>query len=63
MIKLELSPREQDITMAIIDNPKASYKVLSDELFIDKNTISKHASNCFKKGNVSTKEEYIAIFQ
>ncbi len=63
MTDLELSPSEQDVTFAIINNPNASYKVIGEELFSQKNTISKHASNCFKKANVSSKEDYLSLFQ
>lgn len=63
MIELDLSLQQQEATKLILKQPNATYQELSDELNIASNTFSKHASDSFRKADVSNKKEYIALFQ
>lgn len=55
-----LTRREMEIAMSILSN--LSYKKIADDLFIAKSTVSKHASNIFKKTNVRNRTEFTKRF-
>ena len=54
----DLTRREIEIAMSILDN--RSYKDIGEELFIAESTVSKHASNIFKKTNVKNRTEFMS---
>lgn len=56
-----LTPREIEIAMSILSN--LSYKKIANDLFIAKSTVTKHASNIFKKTNVRNRTEFINRFR
>lgn len=55
-----LTRREIEIALAILSN--LSYKKISEDLFIAENTVSKHASNIFKKTSVKNRHEFLKRF-
>lgn len=55
-----LTPREIEITQLILEGLK--YDDLAEELFISPKTVSKHASNIFRKCDVKNKEGLISLF-
>lgn len=61
LITKGLTRREIEIAMAILDN--RTYKEIGEDSFIAENTVSKHASNIFKKTNVKNRAEFINRFQ
>ncbi len=55
-----LTRREIEISLFILGN--TSYKKIGEDLFIAKSTVSKHASNIFKKMGVKNRKEFIKKF-
>ena len=55
-----LTRREIEIAMSILSN--LSYQKIANDLFIAKSTVSKHASNIFKKTNVRNRTEFTKRF-
>ncbi|WP_299801193.1 LuxR C-terminal-related transcriptional regulator [uncultured Maribacter sp.] len=55
-----LTRREIEITMSILD--RRTYKVIGDDFCIAESTVSKHASNIFKKMNVKSRAEFETRF-
>ncbi len=53
----DLTGREIEIAMEILD--ERSYKAIGAEYFIAEKTVSKHASNIFKKTGVKNKTEFL----
>jgi DNA-binding CsgD family transcriptional regulator len=53
-----LTRREMEIAMSILED--RSYKDIGEDLFIAESTVSKHASNIFKKTQVKNKAEFIS---
>jgi DNA-binding NarL/FixJ family response regulator len=56
-----LTEREQEITNGIVSG--FTYKELAESLYISESTVSKHASNIFKKTNCKNKKELIEIIK
>ncbi|MFT6324360.1 MAG: DNA-binding CsgD family transcriptional regulator [Halieaceae bacterium] len=56
-----LTRREIEIAMSVLSD--RSYKEIGDDLFIAESTVSKHASNIFKKMNVSNRTEFLKRFK
>lgn len=52
-----LTRREIEITLAILSN--LSYKQIAEEMFIAESTVSKHASNIYKKTGVKNRRQFI----
>jgi DNA-binding NarL/FixJ family response regulator len=57
----KLTVRELEIMSGILNNE--SYKTLAEKLYISESTISKHASNIFRKLNCKNKKELIEFSQ
>lgn len=55
-----LTRREIEISLSILDN--YSYKEIGEDFCIAESTVSKHASNIFKKTNVSSRTEFLSRF-
>lgn len=55
-----LTRREMEIALSILDHQ--NYRAIGDELFIAESTVSKHASNIFKKTEVKNRAEFIVRF-
>lgn len=55
-----LSRREMEIAMSILENK--NYKQISKDLFIAESTVSKHASNIFKKTDVKNRVTFLKQF-
>lgn len=60
LINNGLTIREIEIALSIFDNK--TYKEIGEEYFIAKNTVSKHASNIFKKTNVKNRLQFLKKF-
>ncbi|QCX00578.1 helix-turn-helix transcriptional regulator [Aggregatimonas sangjinii] len=60
LISKGLTRREIEIALSIFD--RKSYKEIGDEFFIAERTVSKHASNIFKKTGVKNKIEFLNRF-
>lgn len=58
--KLHFSEREIEIANFILDG--YTYKEIGHYLFIAEGTVSKHASNIFKKTNTNNKKAFVALF-
>lgn len=58
---LSFSQREIEIANYILDG--VSYANISETLYIAKGTVSKHASNIYKKARVSNRQEFIDQFK
>lgn len=52
-----LTRREIEITLSILEN--LTYKQIAKDLFIAENTVSKHASNIYKKTGVKNRRQFI----
>lgn len=52
-----LTRREIEITLSILENN--SYKQIAKDLFIAENTVSKHASNIYKKTGVKNRRQFM----
>ena len=57
----QLTQREIEISSLILEDK--TYKHISDTLFIAEGTVSKHASNVYKKTNTKNKENFISSFK
>ncbi|QLG44737.1 helix-turn-helix domain-containing protein [Costertonia aggregata] len=57
----DLTRREIEITLSILSN--LSYKQIAEDLFIAENTVSKHASNIYKKTGVKNRREFIIRYR
>ena len=55
-----LTRREIEIALSILDDK--SYKEIGEDFFIAESTVSKHASNIFKKTNVKKRTEFLRKF-
>lgn len=56
----DLTRREIEVSVSILG--KMSYKQIGENLFIAESTVSKHASNIFKKMGVKNRKEFIKKF-
>lgn len=56
-----LTRREIEIALSILDS--MTYKEIGEELFIAENTVSKHASNIFKKTDVKNRTQFLNRFK
>ena len=56
-----LTRREIEITLSILSN--LSYKQIAREMFIAENTVSKHASNIYKKTGVKNRRQFISRYR
>ncbi|GGD96035.1 hypothetical protein GCM10011412_37700 [Maribacter cobaltidurans] len=57
----DLTRREIEVALSILSN--LSYKKIAVELFIAESTVSKHASNIFKKTGVKNRREFLKRFR
>lgn len=57
----KLTNKEVEIAMLILRGDK--YKAIADKIFITEKTVSKHASNMFKKVNVTNRKEFVSHFK
>jgi DNA-binding CsgD family transcriptional regulator len=55
-----LTLREIEIAVSILDDK--NYKEIGEEFYIAERTVSKHASNIFKKTGVKNKTEFVERF-
>jgi len=60
LIFQNLTRREFEIALSILS--KTSYKKIAKDLFIAESTVSKHASNIFKKSGIRNKREFLDRF-
>ena len=56
-----LTRREIEVGLSILSN--LTYKEIAKDLFIAKNTVSKHASNIFKKTGVKHRRQFLSRFR
>ena len=56
-----LTRREIEITLSILSN--LSYKQIAKDLFIAESTVSKHASNIYKKTGVKNRRQFINCYR
>jgi len=56
-LKKGLTRREIEIALSMLNNQ--SYKEISEDFFIAESTVSKHASNIFKKTEVKNRAEFL----
>lgn len=56
----DLTRRELEIALSILNN--LSYKNIGRDLYIAENTVSKHASNIFKKTGTKNKSDFLNRF-
>ena len=56
-----LTRREIEITLSILSN--VSYKQISKEMFIAESTVSKHASNIYKKTGAKNRRQFISRYR
>ncbi len=57
----DLTRREIEVALSILSN--LSYKNIAKDLFIAESTVSKHASNIFKKTSVKNRREFLKRFR
>lgn len=57
----DLTRREIEITLSILSN--LSYKRIAKDLFIAESTVSKHASNIYKKTGVKNRRQFISRYR
>ncbi|MEZ7496948.1 helix-turn-helix transcriptional regulator [Leeuwenhoekiella aequorea] len=57
----DLTRREIEVALSILSN--LSYKNIAKDLFIAESTVSKHASNIFKKTGVKNRREFLKRFR
>ena len=57
----DLTRREIEISLSILSN--LSYKNIAKDLFIAENTVSKHASNIFKKTGAKNRRQFISRYR
>ncbi len=60
LLKYNLTSRELDVALLILE--EKSYREIGDGMFLNHKTISKHASNIFRKTNCSNKNHFIQTF-
>ena len=60
LIKNGLTRREIEIAMSILEDK--NYKQIAKDLFIEESTVTKHASNIFKKTEVKNRGEFLKAF-
>jgi DNA-binding CsgD family transcriptional regulator len=56
-----LTPREIEVAYMIIQ-PNVTYSNIASKMYVSHKTISKHASNIFKKTGVKNRKEFIATY-
>lgn len=61
IIYKDLTRREIEVALSILSN--LSYKNIAKDLFIAESTVSKHASNIFKKTGVKNRREFLSRFR
>ena len=61
IIYQDLTRREIEISLSILSN--LSYKNIAKDLFIAENTVSKHASNIFKKTGAKNRRQFISRYR
>lgn len=59
--KKGLTRREMEIALSILD--QRTYRQIGEDFFIAESTVSKHASNIFKKMEVGNKREFLLRFR
>ncbi|MBT8297427.1 MAG: helix-turn-helix transcriptional regulator, partial [Maribacter sp.] len=57
----DLTRREIEVALSILSN--SSYRNIAKDLFIAESTVSKHASNIFKKTGVKNRREFLKRFR
>lgn len=61
LLNYGLSPRELEVAYLMLK--KLNYQAISEEMYISSKTVSKHASNIFKKTNCENRREFIQKFK
>ena len=56
-----LTKREIEVALSILSNQ--SYKEISKDLYIAESTVSKHASNIYKKTGVKNRRQFLLGFR
>jgi DNA-binding NarL/FixJ family response regulator len=56
----DLTRREIEVALSILSD--LSYRNIAKDLFIAESTVSKHASNIFKKTSVKNRREFLKRF-
>lgn len=56
-----LTKREEEVLNEFIINPETTHECIAEKLYISPKTVSKHVSNLYKKMNIGTKEELLAL--
>jgi len=57
----DLTRRETEIALSILSG--MTYKKIAEDLFIAESTVSKHASNIYKKTSVKNRAEFLRRFR
>lgn len=57
----DLTRREIEVALSILSD--LSYRNIAKDLFIAESTVSKHASNIFKKTSVKNRREFLKRFR
>lgn len=61
LLKTVLTRREIEISFSIVDG--RTYRQIGDDFFIAESTVSKHASNIFKKTGVKNRSEFLRRYK
>ncbi|WP_031428468.1 helix-turn-helix domain-containing protein [Flavimarina sp. Hel_I_48] len=61
MVYENLTKREIEVALSILSNQ--TYKEISKDLYIAESTVSKHASNIFKKTGVKNRRQFLSRFR
>ena len=61
-LKTILTPREMEVVFMLF-NESYTYSDIANEMFIESKTVSKHASNIFKKTNTKNRKDFLTTFE
>mgnify|MGYP000412744825 CR=1 FL=1 len=61
-LKSILTPREMEVVFMLF-NESYTYSDIANEMFINSKTVSKHASNIFKKTNTKTRKDFLETLE
>ncbi|MFK8039118.1 MAG: helix-turn-helix transcriptional regulator [Crocinitomicaceae bacterium] len=60
LLKYNLTARELDVGLLVLEGK--TYREIGDHMYVNHKTVSKHASNIFRKTNCANKTEFIELF-
>lgn len=60
LLKYNLTARELDVALLVLEGK--TYREIGDHMYVNHKTVSKHASNIFRKTNCSSKTEFLELF-